>query len=57
MEGFEGKHGMLGFGERNIEGGRLLEFESSFDLAATNSFFDKQSHLVTFHSGYKQISR
>ena len=52
-EGFEGVHGGYGFGERNIEGERLLEFASSFDLAVTNSFFRKRlvilllSNLVT----------
>ena len=51
-EGYEGVHGGKAYGERNIEGERLLEFASSFELVVTNSFFCKRkSHLVTFHSG------
>ena len=54
-EGFEGVHGGKAYGERNLEGDRLLEFVSSFDLVITNSFFCKRkSHLVTFHSGNNQ---
>ena len=54
-EGFEGIHGGKAYGERNMEGERLLEFASSFDLVITNSFFCKRkSHLVTFHSGNNQ---
>ena len=49
-EGYEGVHGGKTYGERNIEGERLLEFASSFELVVTNSFFCKRkSHLVTFH--------
>ena len=54
-EGFEGIHGGKAYGERNMEGERLLEFASSFDLVITKSFFCKhKSHLVTFHSGNNQ---
>ena len=55
-EGYEGAHGGKAYGERNIEGERLLEFASSFEFVVTNSFFCKRkSHLVTFHSGNNQI--
>ena len=49
-EGYEGVHGGKAYGERNIEGERLHEFASSFEVVVTNSFFSKRkSHLVTFH--------
>ena len=51
-EGYEGVLGGKAYGERNIEGERLLEFASSFELVVTNWFFCKRkSQLVTFHSG------
>ena len=54
-EGYKGVHGGKVYGERNIEGKRLFEFASSFELVVTNSFFCKRkSHLVTFHSGNNQ---
>ena len=49
---FEGIHGGFGFGERNNEGRRLLDFAAAHGLAICNTFFRKQlSHLVTYESG------
>ena len=40
-EGFQGEHDGLAFGERKMEGERLLEFISYFDVVVTNSFLGK----------------
>nr|XP_043614584.1 uncharacterized protein LOC122586666 [Erigeron canadensis] len=49
---YEGVHGGLGFGRRNEEGSRILEFATAHDLVIANSFFRKRkSQLITFQSG------
>ena len=50
--GFEAVHGVFGYGSRNQEGEKVLDFVIAFDLMIANTFFRKrQSHLVTFSSG------
>ena len=68
--GFEGVNDRLPFGERNIEGDRLFEFASSFNLITAKTFsrnetvtllhfilvtFHSNSHLVTFHYRNKKV--
>ena len=51
-DGFEGVYGGHGFGTRNIEGDRILEFATANNLVVTNSCFQKrESHLITYRSG------
>ena len=50
--GFEEVHGGKGFGVRNAEGKRLLEFAVANDLFVGNTLFTKrESHLATYCSG------
>ena len=50
--GYEGVHGGFGYGDRNLEGERILEFAVANDLVVGNSFFQKRdSHLITYASG------
>ncbi|CAH1263777.1 Hypp2763 [Branchiostoma lanceolatum] len=52
VHGFEEVHGGHGFGDRNAEGERLLEFALANDLLVGNTLFIKrESHLVTYTSG------
>ncbi|EDO34761.1 predicted protein, partial [Nematostella vectensis] len=49
---YDGVHGGFGYGERNIEGERILEFSIANNFVICNSFFQKRkSHLVTYESG------
>ena len=49
--GFEAVHGGFGYGSRNQEGEKVLDFAVAFDLMIANTFFRKrESHLVTFSS-------
>ena len=49
--GFEAVHGSFGYGIRNQEGEKVLDFAIAFDLMIISTFFRKrQSHLVTFSS-------
>nr|XP_043611765.1 craniofacial development protein 2-like [Erigeron canadensis] len=51
-DGYPGVHGGLGFGRRNDEGRRILDFAFAHDLIIANSFFRKRkSQLITFQSG------
>jgi len=51
-DGYDGIHGGNGFGKRNSEGERILDFAMAADLVVSNSFFKKRlSHLVTYQSG------
>ena len=51
-DGFELVHGGRGFGKRNPEGERVLDFALANDLVVGNTLFIKrESHLVTFSSG------
>ena len=48
-------HGSQGYGMRNAEGDRMLEFATANDLRVGNTWFKKRdSHLVTFSSGGNQ---
>ena len=54
-DGFPQVHGGFGFGERNAEGGRLLDFAVAHDLVIGNTLFEKRdSHLITYASGDNQ---
>ena len=51
-DGFEEVHGGFGYGARNDEGDRLLDFAVSHDHVIGNTLFRKRnSHLVTYASG------
>ena len=42
----------MGFGTRNAEGGRILEFGDAVGMVVCNTFFKKEdSMLVTYQSG------
>lgn len=50
--GYEGIHGGHGYGDRNIEGERILEFAVAHNLVVGNSYFTKKdNHLITYQSG------
>ena len=50
--GYEGVHGGSGYGERNADGDRVLEFAVANDFVVGNTFFVKRdSHLITYQSG------
>ena len=54
-EGYEGVHGGRGYGTRNKEGDRILEFGSAMDMVVTNTMFSKRdSRLITFETGKKK---
>ncbi|VDL81764.1 unnamed protein product [Nippostrongylus brasiliensis] len=45
-------HGRFGYGIRNEDGERILEYACSHNLAVTNTRFRKRpSHLISFYSG------
>ena len=45
-------HGGFGFGNRNKEGERLLEFGTATDMVVCNTLFRKRlSRLITYESG------
>lgn len=51
-DGYEGVHGGEGFGKRNTEGERVLDFAVANNMVVNNTFFRKrQSHLITYESG------
>ena len=50
--GYEGDHEGSGYGERNADGDRVLEFAVANDFVIGNTFFVKRdSHLITYQSG------
>ena len=50
--GFHEVHGNFGYGTRNAEGERILEFAEAMVYVVTSTLFKKrQSHLVTYESG------
>ena len=52
IEGFDGVHGGMGFGSRNVEGEMLLEFADAWNLAVANTWFKKDiGRLITYESG------
>jgi hypothetical protein len=52
-DGFEGVHGGLGFGNRNLEGEMILELADALNFVVANTWFKKveESKLVTYESG------
>ena len=51
-DGYEGIHGGRGFGNRNTEGERILEFCDATGMVVTNTMFCKRdSRLITYQSG------
>ena len=49
--GYEGVRGGHGYGLRNTEGERILEFAVAHDLVVANTHFHKKdNHLITYHS-------
>lgn len=51
-QGFEGVHGGHGFGARNREGERVLEFGEAMDMIVCNTMFVKdRNKLITYTSG------
>ena len=49
---YENVHGGQGFGSRNAEGERILEFALANDLLVGNTrYIKRDSHLITYHSG------
>ena len=50
--GYEGVHGGYGYGERNADRDRVLDFAGTSDFVIGDTFFDKRhSHLITHQSG------
>ncbi|XP_063851764.1 craniofacial development protein 2-like [Scylla paramamosain] len=53
--GYEGVHGGMGFGRRNVESGRLLEMAEAAEITILNTWFKKrQSYLITYKSGQNE---
>ena len=53
--GYEGVHGGRGFGQRNVEGERLLEMVEAAEITIMNTWFKKrQSHLITYKGGQNE---
>ena len=51
-DGYDHVHGSFGFGSRNREGERILEFSLAMDMVVCNTLFKKRdSHLITYSSG------
>ena len=51
-DGYDHVHGGFGFGSRNQEGDRILEFSLAMDMLVCNTYFKKRdSHLITYSSG------
>ena len=52
--GYEGTHGGFGYGSRNADGSRILEFADGLNLVICNTLFTKQeAKLVTSLSFYR----
>ena len=50
--GYHGTHGGFGYGARNADGSRILEFADGLNLVICNTLFMKQeSKLVTYVAG------
>ena len=55
-DGYCGVHGGMGFGTRNAEGERILEFGDAVGMVVCNTFFKKEdSKLITYQSGDNRI--
>ena len=54
--GYDGTHGGYGFGDRNADGSRILEFADGLNLVICNTLFMKQeSKLVTYEGCSKSF--
>ena len=52
IDGYEGTHGGFGYGTRNVEGEKVLEFAVATNTVLCNTFFKKDKEkLVTYSSG------
>ena len=52
VDGYDGVHSGYGFGERNADGERMLEFCDAMELIVTNTCFKRQKNkLATYVSG------
>jgi len=50
--GYDGTHGGFGYGSRNADGSRILEFAGGLNLVICNTLFTKQeAKLVTYVAG------
>jgi len=50
--GYDGTHGGFGYGSRNTDGSRTLEFADGLNLVICNTLFTKQeAKLVTYVAG------
>ena len=50
--GYDGTHGGFGYGSRNTNGSRILEFADGLNLVICNTLFTKQeAKLVTYVAG------
>jgi len=50
--GYDGTHGGFGYGSRNADGSRILEFADGLNLVICNTLFTKQeARLVTYVAG------
>ena len=50
--GYDGTHGGFGYGSRNADGSRILEFADGLNLVICNTLFKKQeAKLVTYVAG------
>jgi len=50
--GYDATHGGFGFGSRNADGSRILEFADGLNLVICNTLFTKQeAKLVTYVAG------
>ena len=51
--GYDGTHGGFGYGARNADGSRILEFADGLNLVICNTLFMKQeSKLVSYVAGH-----
>ena len=51
-DGYGGVHSGMGFGTRNAEGERILEFGDAVGMVVCNTFFKKEdTNLITYQSG------
>jgi len=49
---YEGVHGGFGYGKRNVEGKKALNFADSFGLKVANTWFTKGDKiLITYECG------
>ena len=51
-DGYQGIHGGYGYGNRNVEGERILEMGAALDMVVCNTYFKKRdTRLITYTSG------